>query len=383
MATILVVEDEPGIALGIEDSLRLEGHEVEVIGDGAAASSRARQQEFDLILLDIMLPRKNGFEVCKELRRAGLRTPVILLTARALEQDRILGLDLGANDYVTKPFSPRELMARVRALLRYTEEDRRDRKQHDEEIRSAMAVQQNLFPRVRPPAPGMDYAGACRPALGISGDYYDFIPLGSGRIGLLLADVCGKGMPAALLGASFHAAVRAYAPAAGPNTGQVLSRANRLLFDTTPLGKYATAFYCVYDFSSSTLTYSNAGHCPPLVVGPGSVARLESLTAPVGMFSKLPDKQCTIPLQEGTRLLITSDGICEASNGEDEEFGDARLLGLVESWDGEDAAQFCGNVLDAVADFTEHRARADDMTLIAARLTQASERMIDGIAGMR
>ena len=114
MATILVVEDEPGIALGIEDSLRLEGHEVELIGDGAAAACRARQQQFDLILLDVMLPGKSGFEVCRELRRAGMRTPIVLLTARVLERDRILGLDLGANDYVTKPFSPRELMARVR-----------------------------------------------------------------------------------------------------------------------------------------------------------------------------------------------------------------------------------------------------------------------------
>ncbi len=118
MTRILVVEDEPPLALGLEDDLKLEGYEVEVVGDGETASRRAREQPFDLIILDVMLPRKDGFEVCRELRRAGLRTPVILLTAKTQESDKVLGLELGADDYVTKPFSPRELRARVKAVLR-------------------------------------------------------------------------------------------------------------------------------------------------------------------------------------------------------------------------------------------------------------------------
>ena len=118
MPRILVVEDEPQLALGLEDDLRLEGYDVEVSRDGEAASLRAREQPFDLIILDVMLPRKDGFEVCRELRRAGLRTPVILLTAKTQESDKVLGLEIGADDYVTKPFSPRELRARVKAVLR-------------------------------------------------------------------------------------------------------------------------------------------------------------------------------------------------------------------------------------------------------------------------
>lgn len=118
MARILVVEDEPALALGLEDDLKLEGYEVEVARDGDAASRRAREQLFDLIILDVMLPHKDGFEVCRELRRAGLRMPVILLTAKTQESDKVLGLELGADDYVTKPFSPRELRARVKAALR-------------------------------------------------------------------------------------------------------------------------------------------------------------------------------------------------------------------------------------------------------------------------
>jgi DNA-binding response OmpR family regulator len=118
MARILVVEDEPTLALGLEDDLKLEGYEVEVVRDGEMASRRAREQSFDLLILDVMLPHKDGFEVCRELRRAGLRTPVILLTAKTQESDKVLGLELGADDYVTKPFSPRELRARIKAALR-------------------------------------------------------------------------------------------------------------------------------------------------------------------------------------------------------------------------------------------------------------------------
>ena len=118
MTRILVVEDEPGIALGLEDDLRLEGWDVELVGDGLAASQRAREHSFDLILLDVMLPGKDGFDVCRELRKAGVETPIIMMTAKAQEAEKVLGLDLGADDYVTKPFSPRELRARIRAALR-------------------------------------------------------------------------------------------------------------------------------------------------------------------------------------------------------------------------------------------------------------------------
>lgn len=118
MMRILVVEDEPELALGLEDDLKLEGYEVELARDGHTAAEQALNQPFDLIILDVMLPGKDGFDVCRQVRRAGLSTPIILLTAKTQESDKVLGLELGADDYVTKPFSPRELRARVKALLR-------------------------------------------------------------------------------------------------------------------------------------------------------------------------------------------------------------------------------------------------------------------------
>ena len=118
MTKILVVEDEPGIALGLEDDLKMEGYEVEVVADGNAACVRALDSAFDLILLDVMLPGKDGFDVCRELRRRGFTRPILMLTAKTQEAEKVMGLELGADDYVTKPFGTRELRARIKALLR-------------------------------------------------------------------------------------------------------------------------------------------------------------------------------------------------------------------------------------------------------------------------
>ncbi len=123
MPRILVVEDEADIALGLEEDLTSHGFQVETVRDGETAAKRGLEPGWDLILLDLMLPRKDGYEVCQELRKAGVRTPIIMLTARTHEAEKIMGLDLGADDYVTKPFSLRELRSRINAVLRRTAED--------------------------------------------------------------------------------------------------------------------------------------------------------------------------------------------------------------------------------------------------------------------
>jgi len=115
---ILVVEDEYAITVGLRDDLEAEGYHVDVAADGLAGERAAREGGYDLILLDLMLPKKDGFAVCRALRASGVRTPIIVLTARAQEADKVLGLELGADDYITKPFSSPELRARVRAVLR-------------------------------------------------------------------------------------------------------------------------------------------------------------------------------------------------------------------------------------------------------------------------
>jgi DNA-binding response OmpR family regulator len=118
MKRILVIEDEPQMLLGLRDNLELEGYEVQTAADGDEGLARAASFGPDLVILDVMLPRKNGFDVCRELRARSTATPIVMLTARSAETDKVLGLELGADDYVTKPFSITELLARVRAVLR-------------------------------------------------------------------------------------------------------------------------------------------------------------------------------------------------------------------------------------------------------------------------
>ncbi len=377
MSRILIVEDEPAIQAGLKANLEYDSHEVFTASDGEQGYHLLRSHKPDLVILDLMLPKLSGYELCRRVRGEGFHGPILMLSARSEEGDRVLGLDLGANDYVTKPFSLPELLARVRSLLRNAAEGREDQRRLEEEVRTAFDVQQRLFPCERPEVAGLDYFGMCRPARGVSGDYYDFLPLASGKFGLLLADVSGKGMAAALLGASAHAAVRAHAPAADANCGEVLARVNRLLYETSAPDRFATMFYCVYDPATRVLSYANAGHVAPLLIRRGesaSLFRLDSLTPPVGLVPKLELSQRSLSLTPGDTLVIFSDGLPEALNESEEEFGDTRLEEALLHLPQSTAAEFCKSTLELVENFAQGSRQADDMTIIVAAVAGDSGR---------
>jgi sigma-B regulation protein RsbU (phosphoserine phosphatase) len=394
MAKILIVEDEPGIAFGLETDLQTEGYQVAVVGDGAEAVRRARAEAFDLILLDVMLPHKDGFEVCREVRQGGLSTPIMMLTAKTHEFDKVLGLDLGADDYVTKPFSPRELRARIRAALRHQPGRVSQGADLEGQLRVALEVQQRLFPQLRPPLTTLDYVGFCQPARDMSGDYYDFLDLAPGRLGLLVADIVGKGLPAALLMASVHASVRTQAPRFGDQCGEVLAKVNALLYEATDADMFAAVFYGVYDEPSRVLTYANAGHEPPIVLrmaaaldasADGAEAappllegsekpprptcvRLDSRTPPLGILPTLPAIQTSLQLVPGDWLLIFTDGITEAQNENGEEFGGQRVSEVIAHNFERTAAEMRDAILAELSGYSRGRAQSDDVTLIAAHV---------------
>ena len=118
MYPILIVEDEPSMQMGLRDNLEFEGYEVDLADDGELALEKILTNKYSLVLLDVMLPKLSGFDICKTARKKGVAVPIILLTARGEEIDKVLGLEFGADDYITKPFSLRELLARIRAVLR-------------------------------------------------------------------------------------------------------------------------------------------------------------------------------------------------------------------------------------------------------------------------
>jgi serine phosphatase RsbU (regulator of sigma subunit)/catechol 2,3-dioxygenase-like lactoylglutathione lyase family enzyme len=231
----------------------------------------------------------------------------------------------------------------------------------------AKQVQTRLFPQRQPLIRTLVYAGICHPARTVGGDYYDFLDLGSGRLGLVLADIAGKGIGAALLMANLQAALRSQCATAWEQPERFLRSVNQLLYENTAEGDYATLFFAEYDDDTRRLRYANCGHPPALLVrGDDSLERLGATCTVVGLFEKW---ECTMEERElapGDAVLLYTDGVTEAQNGEGEEFGEERLV--------EASRQHCQlslpKLLVAVADqarrFSPHE-QADDITLIVAK----------------
>src|SRR6266851_1570411 len=264
----------------------------------------------------------------------------------------------------------------------------------ENEITIAQEVQAQLFPRHISQLPSLEVHGFCRPARSVSGDYYDFLPLGSERLVLAVGDVSGKGISAALLMATIHSAVRAYsiegipalrqaqAVGAGPvlaaaydpiipgaevSPGTLLSLLNHQLYHSTPMEKYATLFLAMYDGRERRLTFSNAGHLPPLVLGArGSIRRLEDGGTVVGLFDEVRYDEGSVQLRPGELFLAYSDGVTEPEN-DFGEFGERRLIELVQENSDLPLDRITEIVTAAVDDWIGGAEQPDDVTLVLAR----------------
>jgi sigma-B regulation protein RsbU (phosphoserine phosphatase) len=259
-----------------------------------------------------------------------------------------------------------------------------ERTRLEQELHLASAVQQRLLPQFRPELSTLDYVAVCQAAQGVSGDYYDFLPLGPGRLGLLVADVSGKGISAALLAASLQACVRTQAPLLLDRCGEVMTNVNTLLYAATSPERFATVFYAVYDDDSRTLHYVNAGHPPallfrtPSLPGPAAAlasanqqasVKLNSGVPPVGIFEALPTSEQSTQLAPGDWLVIYSDGLSEAENAQGEEFGLERIMqALRANVRAPSAEAMCQGILRSVLEYSRGRPQADDITLTVAHV---------------
>src|SRR6185312_7867660 len=268
--------------------------------------------------------------------------------------------------------------------------EQRQKQRLESELTIALEVQAQLFPRTPPSVPGLEILGRCLPARMVSGDYYDFLQLSPTRISLALGDISGKGISAALLMATIVAAVRAYQPsladltlsAAAPRGGsaraandddaapaRLLERLNNQLFHSTPPEKYATLFYAVYDADRRELRYTNAGHLAPVVVGAHGSRRLERGGMVVGLFENVTFDEDVVQLESGDLLAAWSDGITEPENEYGVEFGEQRLLQLLEANRERPLQEIMRTVLNGVRDWSGAEEQADDITLMLVRLS--------------
>jgi phosphoserine phosphatase RsbU/P len=252
----------------------------------------------------------------------------------------------------------------------------RERSRLESELEIAREVQRQLFPQRVPDVPGLRLYGVCKAARVVSGDYYDFLRLDENRVGVVLGDISGKGISAALLMAAIQSALHAQfynhsapgAQAATPvSTAQVVARLNKQLYESTPLEKYVTFFYAVYDSRTRRLTYTNAGHCPPVLFRGGQVERLVAGGTVVGLFSATTYEEAEVTLQPGDLLLAFTDGLVEPENSYEEEFGEQRLLDAARRATNFSPEELAEELYRSVTDWTGSPELQDDMTLVVVK----------------
>jgi serine phosphatase RsbU (regulator of sigma subunit) len=268
-----------------------------------------------------------------------------------------------------------EIVERLKAALERSH--RAEQREMEREVEIAQAVQLRLFPQTAPSAPGLDCHGVCRPVRGVAGDYYDFLPLGPGKLGIAVGDVAGKGISAALLMASLQASLRSYISVSRDGMADVTREMNRQLFALTEPTRFATLFWGIYDEWARTFRYVNAGHDPPFLLrrafGNGSekpveVQRLTAGGLPLGAFADSEYREAAIALEAGDLIAIYTDGITETVDAAEQEFGVARLEELLRMNANHPAAQICRRVLETVDGFRSGSPQHDDMTLLIVRV---------------
>jgi len=256
-----------------------------------------------------------------------------------------------------------------------TESIRREiasRERLDRELEIARDVQQRLFPQKLPLVNGLDFAGYCRPAQGVGGDYYDFIHLATGALGIAVGDVSGKGIAAALMMASLQASLRGQTIKPCDTLSEMIHHINGLVYEASSANRYATFFYAQYDPASRKLRYVNAGHNPPLLRRKKGVdyefLRLEEGGTVIGLFPNFPYREAEIELEAGDVLVAFTDGISEAMNHADEEFDEERLIEAIRTCPDRSAANISSYILERVDAFTAGADQHDDMTIVVVRL---------------
>jgi phosphoserine phosphatase RsbU/P len=248
------------------------------------------------------------------------------------------------------------------------------RERLNREVEIAREVQERLFPQEQPKIEGLDYAGACRPALGVGGDYYDFLQLPDGKFGIAVGDVSGKGIAAALLMASLQASLRGAAIQGTEDLATLMSHVNKLVYDASTSNRYATFFYSQYDSKTRRLAYVNAGHNPPFLFRQNGkdyeLLRLEDGGAVVGMLP--PEfifyKQGEIELQTGDLLVGFTDGISEAMNPAEEEWGEENMIAAIKTQINLKSSEMLKYLVEQADAFADGAKQHDDMTLIIVRV---------------
>jgi phosphoserine phosphatase RsbU/P len=371
---ILIADDQPDLIDALRLLLKGQGIETDGVTSPDAAIAALETRPFDLLLMDLnytgdTTSGREGIDLLSRVQALDHLLPVVVMTGWGNVDIAVEAMRRGVRDFVQKPWDNAHLLATLRSEIEEGRARRRRDASDRRELAEALKIQQRLLPQQVPQIEGCELAASWQPASGVGGDCFDALRFGETRLALSIADVVGKGIPAALLMSNLQAAVRAFASDA-VEPRDLCQQVNRILCGNIAEGRFISFFYCLVDAAAGTLVYTNAGHYFPMLVrADGTFTRLDTGGPVLGVLQDADYQQAHVALTPGDRLVLFTDGLTEARSPAGEEFGEERLLTAALENRGCSAPSLQARLADAVASFTEGRLQ-DDATLIVLGVDQ-------------
>ncbi len=365
---ILIADDQPDLLDALRLLLKGEGIHMEAVTSPDAALIAVASGAFDLLLMDLnytgdTTSGREGIDLLSRIQALDNSLPIVVMTGWGSVDLAVEAMRRGVRDFVQKPWDNQQLLTVLRAEIEEGRARRHQIELQQRELDEARRIQRKLLPATVPQIDGWEIASSWQPAAGVGGDCYDAIAFGRARLGLSIADVVGKGIPAALLMSNLQAAVRAFATDAA-QPAELCHQVNRILCGHIAEGRFISFFYCIVDSDLGTMAFSNAGHYPPILIrANGVIERLEPGGAVLGVFPDGAYEQGQVTIGSGDRVILFTDGITEARNTADEEFGEDRLIEMARENRGCSAPALQARLSAAVEAFTGGLFQ-DDATLI-------------------
>jgi sigma-B regulation protein RsbU (phosphoserine phosphatase) len=366
---ILVADDQPDILQALRLLLSDAGFSADLVGSVDDVIDRVTSDSYDLLLMDLNYTRdttsgREGLDLLDQVHSRDNGLPIVVMTGWGSIETAVDAMRRGAKSFVQKPWDDTTLVEVVKREISDGRALRRRDARLAHEHAEAGLIQRALLPSAMPAIRGCELAARWTPAFGIGGDFFDVLRFSDTRVGLAIADVIGKGLPAALLMSNLQAAVRAFASSTA-DPQDVCASVNRLLCRNIAAGKFATLCYAVVDTAERTVAFANAGHNPPILLHrDGSVDRLNTAGLVLGVTADWQYTGGAYPLDAGDRLVCFTDGITEAEDPSREQFSDSRLLDTIRRHQFATADALVQALSDAVAEWTGGVAQ-DDATLLA------------------
>jgi sigma-B regulation protein RsbU (phosphoserine phosphatase) len=348
---ILIADDQPDVLSALCLLLKGHGYATETVTSPADLLDTVACRQFDLLLMDLNYARdttsgREGLDLLAELKTIEGIPPIVVMTGWATVGIAVEAMQRGVTDFVEKPWTNTKLLEVLQKQIALGRERREFTRralleiaahkeiasllhEQEHEIAEARSIQEGFLPKEIPQLSGYEIARAWQSARAVGGDYFDVLPFENETVGLCIADVAGKGMPAALLMSNLQAAVRGFAsPTVSPD--ELCVRLNSLIYRNIASDRFITFFYAQLDGRARVLRYVNAGHNAPIVLHrDGSHHRLQEGGGVLGVFPAQTFAVGSIRLEAGDRVVLFTDGVTEASNAQDEEFGEERLVRLL------------------------------------------------------